>query len=297
MAVKRIVKFILKLAVAGGILVGAYFGITALFGKNNKVNLIADTARETGVSQKLTSSTSELLSKVSDSNYALKVRISAMDDINSVLVEYFDYYTNISQFENKHNDSKKAEIVKSINDVNKIVDQTIEYMRLVNSATNDEIKNQRVVITAKHYTEQIKAMIELDELLKSYVYEVNYDLVSTGIVKEAQLEMMKDYSKAVFYDSIYQKIETTDSISILTSNQETSFTRTYTKFKNKQALNVNGDRETHFAWFYMYMDKAELNEFYKLDKDQKQTYKNTRDTETKRMYFDSLYNYLMENSF
>ena len=220
-----------------------------------------------------------------------------MDDINSVLVEYFDYYTNISQFENKHNDSKKAEIVKSINDVNKIVDQTIEYMRLVNSATNDEIKNQRVVITAKHYTEQIKAMIELDELLKSYVYEVNYDLVSTGIVKEAQLEMMKDYSKAVFYDSIYQKIETTDSISVLTSNQETSFTRTYTKFKNKQALNVNGDRETHFAWFYMYMDKAELNEFYKLDKDQKQTYKNTRDTETKRMYFDSLYNYLMENSF
>lgn len=302
MAIKRIIKFILRLAVAAGIVVGAYFGIIAIFGGKYKVNMIANVARETKISTEAKSSTktadvSQDL-QYSTNNYVLKIKISAMDDINDVLVEYFNYYINLSCFENHANEGKRAEIVKKIKEVDQIIDKTSEYMTLVVSA-NSGIKEQRVLLTAKQYAEQIKAMFELDELLKEYVYEVNYNMTSTGIVREAQLEMMKDYSKAIFYDSIYgEELEKTSAKSNLTLNEETSFTKTYTKFMNKQELNINGDKETTFAWFYMNIDKTKLNEFYVLNDTDKQFYKNNSLSEdTDKMYFNSLYNYLLEANY
>ena len=302
MAIKRIIKFILRLAVAAGIVVGAYFGMTAIFGGNNKVNIIANVARESKISIKAKSSTktqdaSQNL-KNNTNDYVLKIKISAMDDINDVLVEYFNYYINLSSFENHPNEIKRSEVADKIREVVQKIDNTSECMTLVFSA-NSSIKEQRVLLTAKHYAEQIKSMLELDELLKDYVYQVNYGMSSTGIVKEAQLEMMKDYSKAIFYDSIYgEELEKNSAKSNLTLNEETSFTKTYTKFKNKQSLNINGDKETTFAWFYMNISKNKLNEFYVLNKTGKETYKNNSfENETDKMYLDSLYNYLLEANF
>ncbi len=149
------------------------------------------------------------------------------------------------------------------------------------------------------FAEQIKCMFELDELLKNYVYEVNYGMTSTGIVREAQLEMMKDYSKAIFYDSIYgDELDNDSAKSNLTSNEETSFTKAYTKFKNKQELNINGDKETNFAWFYMKIDKQKLNSFYILNRAEKENYKNNiLDDVTEKTYFSALYNYLLEANY
>ena len=296
MAVKRIIKFILRLAVAAGIVVGAYFGITAIFGGNHKVNMIANVARETKISTEVKSSANGLFSYATANH--LRVKISVMDDINDVLVEYFDYYINLSSFENYPNETKRSEISNKIKDVVSKAKSTSDYLSLVESA-NESIKEQRILITAKQYAEQIKSMFELDELLKDYVYQVNYGMENTGIVREAQLEMMKDYSKAIFYDSVYgEELEKNSSKSNLTNGETTSFTSTYNKFTEKQTLNVNGDKETNFAWFYMNIDKTRLKQFYVLDKAGKENYKtNSVSGEQEMKYFNSLYNYLSQNNF
>ena len=296
MALKRIIKFVLRLVVAAGIVVGAYFGITALFGGKNKANTIVNVARETKISTEAKASANNLYNQSSD--YNLKIKITVMNDINNVLIEYFDYYVNISCYENHPNEAKRSEVENKIKEAREKIKATREYMALVDSA-NESIKQQRVLLTAKQYAEQIKFMFELDELLKNYVYEVNYGLTSTGIVIEAQLEMMKDYSKAIFYDAVYgEELEKNSTKSSLTTNEESSFTKTYTKFMNKQKLNINGDRETTFTWFYMKMDKNKLNSFYVINRTEKEYYKNNMiDDVTEKMYFSALYNYLLEANF
>ena len=78
-----------------------------------------------------------------------------MDDINDVLVEYFDYYINLSSFENYPNETKRSEISNKIKDVVSKAKSTSDYLSLVESA-NESIKEQRILITAKQYAEQIK---------------------------------------------------------------------------------------------------------------------------------------------
>ena len=112
MALKRIIKFVLRLVVAAGIVVGAYFGITALFGGKNKANTIVNVARETKISTEAKASANNLYNQSSD--YNLKIKITVMNDINNVLIEYFDYYVNISCYENHPNEAKRSEVENKI---------------------------------------------------------------------------------------------------------------------------------------------------------------------------------------
>ena len=316
MAAKRIFKFLLKLAIAAGIVVGGFFGVKALIDSKNKHNLISSTSISLNVSDKVLNSATNLQNK--SENYNTRVKIGVLSSINKVLVDYYNYYVSLSVFEEKPNDVERYKIVSKIQQLAQKADETKDSLRFIDSSANSTLKEQRIVFSANLYVEQTTLMFELDELLQKYVYEVNYaidmDAVaemaeiegleeyymeSTGIAYEAKLEMMKDYCKAVFNAHIVGKIDKPDELSgvLVNKDKETNFAKVLDKYFDRQSFDVNGDEEVHFSQFYMNMGKTQLNNFYKADDEGKSVFENSFSGETAKKYFNSLYKYLNRTSF
>ena len=290
MAAKNIFKFFLKLIVAAGIVAGAYFGISALINSKDNSNQISTTSQGLNIVANLQNSGQSLASK---SDYNTSAKLLRLNDITNVLIDYYNHYVNLSSFENHSDNSAKEQIISKIKELDQKIKTTQNSLTLIDSSSNDTVKKQRIQISAGYYINQTQAFFELDELLKDYVYKVNYNVSVSGIVYEAQLEMMKDYCKAMFDEYIVKAIGDTSVLSnlLVDKSNQTNFLAVLQKYFNKQELNVNSDTEVHFAWYYMNIDKSQLNGFYKLNHIEKSNYKNSF-SETEKKYFDNLYNYL-----
>ena len=309
MAATRIFKFLLKLAIAAAIVVGAVFGVKALLDSKTKNTVIANTSISTNVSSKALALVDSFdSSKMLDSD-ADKTRISSLKYINKALVNYYNYYVSLSMFEKQNDDAARNKIVSKIKEWgNKIDDVTYSFQFIDSITTQDiannpslkEIKNQRIKHSTELFIQATQILFDLDEMLQSYVYKNNYCAEVTGIVYEAQLEMIKDYSKTAFNVDIANKIGSGDNPTIITNVDtdmtETNFSSVMRKFINRQSYNGNGREEVHFSQFYMVIDKTKLNEFYKLNNGEKYSYINGLN-ETYTKYFRSLYDYLNKSSF
>lgn len=316
MATKRIVKFILKLAVAAAIVVGGFFGIKALFDAKNKNNLISETAISAKISEKVLNSATDLENK--SDNYRTRVKISTMQSINKVLVNYFDYYVTLTFFEQKPNEASREKIISKIKELSEKVDATKNSLQFINTSLSTELKEQRIIYSANLYAEQTRLLFELDELLQKYVYEVNYAIdmaaiaeradiegldeyymESSGIAYESKLEMMKDYCKTAFNTWIVNAIDKPGELSgeLVNKDKQTNFAKVLEKYFDRQLFDVNGDEEVHFSWYYMNISKTKLNNFYRLNDADKSDFENTVSSETERKYFNSLYKYLSRTSF
>ncbi len=300
MATTRIVKFILKLAVAAAIVVGGFFGIKALVNAHNKNNLISNTSTSLNISKSVLETPTKFTEEEGrSSSYITNTKIGKIISINAVLVDYFDYYVSLTPFEQKANESLRDEIVSKINELSNKIDTTKNSLNFINSTISSQSKEERIVYSANLYIEQTKLLFEIDEMLQKYVYEVNYGVSVTGIAYEAKLEMIKDYCKTAFNSWIVDKMERADELDgkLVDKDKETNFAKVLDKYFEKQDFDVNGDEEVHFSWYYMNIDKSKLNDFYKLNDAEKNDYKNSLSDETEWTYFSSLYKYLNRTSF
>ncbi|MBO7508017.1 MAG: hypothetical protein J6T39_00020 [Clostridia bacterium] len=302
MAVKRIFKFALRIAVVVGIIAGVYFGISAINRNKNAYTRIVEAARETKIETKINSSYDDLVS-IAQNNSLQKTMAVVCNKMTDALVQYYTHYVNLTCFENTSNSGDRDEIVTKIHALSKAIDETA--LRLENTMKitgNQTEKNKRFIKTLEAYFEQTKILIEVDELLKDYVYTVNYGVESTGYVYEAQLEMVKDYAKTVFEIAIYGKQEATSlsgKEALLTDvSTETGFRKVIQKFFDRSTLNTNSDKEVFFAQDYMTIDKQTLKCMYELTtSDEKQVYINAIEDETVKLNLTKVYNYMEQANY
>ena len=298
MALKRIIKFVLQMAFVAAVLVGGYFLIKSWTQKNTDSELIAATT----ISRNFTSEVNASKDGIwENSTGSLKSRMNALNKINSVLLRYYDYYVKLSLFENEKSASTRNQVLSKFNEMMEMVADTKEYVKLF-ATSNSEVLPQRVRLAAGAYVEQTKTFFELVELLKNHVYTANYGLQSTGVVYEAQLEMMKDYCKTAFTQGIYGKLDNVNSSDILTVDEETSFVRTLNKFNTKYSSdnikNVNSTVEIMFSKFYMSLEKDKLNTYYNyISKNDKSNYVSAIEDQTQRLGFGYLQQYLLQAGF
>lgn len=304
MAIKRIIKFLLQMAVAAGLVVGAYFGIKAIIDAKNGNNYIAQASQSQQVEAKVTyardarvniSGTDKSLYEITTS-YVLRYKITGLNRMNQVLLDYYNHYISLTGFENASNGGKRNQILSKIDELIKQADKTKYYLDLIKTANSNELRENRVKFTTEEYVKQTEILIQLDELLKDYVFEVNYKTDNSGIVFEAQLEMIKDYSKAVFYKEVKNHLN--EASSLLVNTNSSDWAKVVDKFIYRQKVNINSDTEAHFAWQYMKIDKEKLNEFYVLNHADKANYYNEFNINNSNWkYFQNLYAYLTANSY
>ena len=295
MAAKRILKFFLKLIVAAGIVVGAYFGISAIINSKSEANKIANTSSSLNIVSKVQNSGQSIAGKL---DYNTNVKLTKINDINSVLVDYYNHYVSLTGFENYPDNSLKSNIISKMNELDTKIATTKNSLLLIDSSNSDTIKAQRVIMSANHYISQTQTFFELNDMLREYVYKVNYNVKISGIAYEAQLEMMKDYCKAMFDEYIVKTISKTNELPnlLIDESYQTNFSKVLKKYFNKQQFAVNGDIEVHLSWYYLNINKAKLSAFYVLNNFEKDSYKNSLD-ETEKKYFDNLYAYLNSANF
>ena len=303
MTSKRIFKFALRILVVVLIVVGAFFLIKSITDKKNSNNLIANCALQNNLQQKTEQSTDGLLEKVGDNRVAYAI-INNCKTINGVLVEYYNYYVNLTGFENTTDDLMQKQILQNISDLSKKMDNTIE---LLNQAKNPQVASKteevakRVRNTTLSYIKQTEMFFNLDKLLKQYVYKINYQTDCTGNVYEAQLEMAKDYCFVAFTNGIKGHYDDSSIELILTSGEDSSFNSVIKKFNNRQTNNVNGDKELKFATNYHLLDAVELTKFYGYNDAGKTGQINTMvsDQKTQLMgqYFKILYEYICQSAY
>ena len=293
MAAKRIFKFILKMIVAAAIVVGAYFGISAIANRGGNPNNIIDVSNSENISVKLVSSHDGLQSE--DAN--LQTKINVLDNINIVLLDYYNYYMMLTPYKNYPSTVGDDVLINKIKELSNQINSTSRFnlMTKVSVTNNATLKEQRILLTAKEYAKQTKLLFEVNELLRQYVYESNYNLSSTGVVYEAQLEMIKDFAKAIFNYGLDEKIDITVPENVLQSGENTSFLSTFNKFRNRQSLAVNGNLEVSFVKFYNEMSKEDLSSFYILSLSEKQIVVNNK-SERQKMYFNSLLEYIKQDN-
>lgn len=265
MASKNIMKFILKMVVAGLILAGIIYAIVKLTSPKTSQNEIINTSNNYNISEKYAQSFGDdFVIYANDApSPNRKIRLSNANKINYFLLEHYDYYLSLTLFENTEQNADKEQIQNLIKSLSEQTDKTLETARLTKVQNLDNAERQRRLSNyADDYFKQTKIFFELNERLKNYVYKVNYNKTSTGIVYESQLEMVRDYCKAVFDNEIFDKYNDESAVDMITSGSDSSFSKVVYKFNNKSVDNKNSDIETKFVERYMTINKQTLKEFY-----------------------------------
>ena len=303
MASKNILKFILKMAVAGLILAAVIYGIMKVTSPKTSQNDILNKSNNLDITEKYTQSYGdEFVAYAQLSNAANKLRIVNANKINNFLLEHYDYYLTLTLFKNKSTDADKEQIFNLMKSLSSQIDSTIEMAELtkVNGLNNDE-RLRRLANYANEYFKQTKIFLELNEKLKDYVYKVNYGTYSTGIVYEVQLEMVRDYCKVAFESDIFGKYGKENSVDIICSNSESSFSKVIDKFNARQTDNKNGDKEVKFTERYMDISKQTLKEFYEKTEEgartEKQNYINSITDITVKNNLTFLLDYMTQNQY
>lgn len=300
MASKNIIKFVLKMLVAGLILAGIIYAIIKFTSPKTSQNDILNSSNNFNISQKYTQSYGEdFVTYANGSTNANKIRILYTNRINNFLLEHYDYYLGLTLFQNQEQNADKEQIKNLMKSLSEQIDSTIEMARLtkVDGLQNEE-RQRRLSNYATEYFKQTKIFFELNERLKSYVYKVNYNSNSTGIVYEVQLEMVKDYCKAAFEKEIFNKYNQTSSVDMITSGTESSFSSVLNKFNERQIDNKNSDIEAKFVERYMDIDKETLKTFYESMEDgirtEKQSYINSITDTTLKDNLTYLFDYIKQ---
>lgn len=303
MASKNIIKFVLKMVVAGLIIAGIVYAIIKITSPKTSQNDIINTSNNFDIAQKYSQSFGEeYVSYANGTTPANKSRIVFANKINNFLLKHYDYYLNLTLFENQEQNADKEQIQKLIKSLSNQIDSTLESATLtkVEGLQNDE-RQRRLSNYANEYFKQTKIFFELNERLKEYVYKVNYNSNSTGIVYEVQLEMVRDYSEVAFNKDIFNKYNTESAVDIITSNSESSFSKVLDKFNARQIDNKNSDKEAKFVERYMDINKQTLKAFFESMEEgartEKQDYINSITDETVKNNLTYLFDYIKQSGY
>ena len=292
---KNIIKFILRMAVVAGIVIGIVFAINHFTGRKDAL-LVSNKSVDSNIVERYVESATDVESYI-ESNTAKRKRIDALNKINTVLIEYYNHYLTNSIFENSKDEGLAKSIVKEIEILETKIDNTKYYMNLAKSnGISQTERDLRVNNVINFYLAQTEQLFKINDMLKNYVYKVNYKFTSPKSVYEVQLEMIKDYSKYVFDNEINGKINADNLGDTLSSPQQNGFLKVYEKFMNRQKFSVNGDKETKLFDRYSSITNEYLTEFYNHVFDQQGYIESVEDMSMKNN-LDALYNYIMQSSF
>ena len=301
MATKRIFKFVLRIAVVVGIIAGIYFGISAINNNKNANLKILEASQTANITTKINQSYGDLV-EIAENNSSQKYMVMRCNDITTAMMQYYNHYLNLTCFENSGANGDKSAILLKITALSNAIDETAVRLANTKKITNNEVERKsRFVKTLQSYFEQTKILFEVNELLKDYVYKVNYGVTSTGILFEAQLEMVKDYSKAVFNNVIYGKeTATTTNVMLTDDADETGLIKVLRKFLNRSGVAQNNKTDVYFAQDYMTIDKQSLTLFYeRTSSTEKRNYYNSKIGENATLgnNLKKVYNYISLTSF
>lgn len=279
---KNIFKFILRMAVTAGIVVGAIALVMHFTNKASENLAIVNLSQELNISKKLDDSHKNLQSIVNTNNQkpftGNKVNeqvIGAVVLINDVLEDYYDHYITLTCFTNTQDANLKTAITKNINKLNEKIAVSTQKLAEVNSASdsNPTEKNSRIVSLFNVLCSQTEVLFETCSLLKQYVYTVNYQTDILINKTEAVLELAKDYSKVIFDTQISENVFAQKAITLVTDGDETGFVRVCQKALDISAEDASQD-EINFVNNYTKINKIYLTEFYGYTTAQKNVYVN-----------------------
>jgi hypothetical protein len=267
---KRTIKFILKLAVATIILLVVVFGICKLTEQNTNNLQIVEMSQKSEISQNLTNSYYGIYGiSTNNENYYRESDLANSDvilglvKVSNVLETYYDYYITLTVFENNPNAELKNSLISKIQELQQNIKETSRLYTNVKSqiaTDNYEQINIRITRMFDAFCTQTTTLFEVCDLLKDYVYEVNYGTENCSHTYEAVLEIMKDYSKVAFDSDINKNIQGS-SLSILNESEANSFSSVYTKFIAMTGVDSNSNEEAFITRNYMSM-KAEYKTKY-----------------------------------
>ena len=284
----RVIKFLLKMIIAAGIVVGVIFLVSYFISPKADATKISRTESEYNLSQKIENSYSgfkrtddTIVKSVVDmmpeapSQYFANTKtdmLPASKKVSDVFVAYYQYYVSASCYVNKDNSKWQSSIIGQMQKLNAQVDKTIEYLEFMDKYakvknyntsyySNDNVFFARLDKWVESYQKQTEILMNLTEELRKYVCETNYQ---TGIAEfkyagEAKLEIVKDYAKAVFVDALNGKLKTEAEINpILRDETGASFENTYQKFIAK----INSTVSPDFANLFADSNKASENNMF-----------------------------------
>lgn len=280
--------------VAAGIVAGAVFLIVYFTSPHSNATAIANASYETNFVEKYEKSYVNL------SNYATsaskKKVINLTNKINEFLLEYYSHYLTQSNFENKIVDAKRNVVINKTNELLEKVSKTTEFLGLTKASSVPQVEiDKRFEKTAGFYLEQTKLLFELDNLIKEYVDEANYQSNTVRSTYEVQLQMVKDYAKCIFDNEIYGHFYDTLGANI-SSTRADSFEAVLEKFNSRQKVESNSTVEVRFYLTYPTIEASYLNDFY-LSTNDKQNYAYSIENETMRYAVVYLLNYINQSSF
>lgn len=292
---KNIIKFILRLVVAGAVVGGIVFAIIHFTAKDNKTNII-DKSYNAEIVAKYQASYDGLSNYATANSNNAKL-LSATNSINEVLIEYYNHYITLTAF--SKNVANSEDILTKMDNLVIKINYTTNLLNLTKSeliGDNPTERQQRFNNTLGALIEQTKLLFEIDDMLQQYVFENVYGTTYSGVTYEAQLEMVKDFSRYVFDAEIEGHLNAENIGTALTYAGENGFFKVLTKFKDRQTVDKNSSYETKFVDRYFDITEDILNGYYQTTTDASQYVAGIED-ETMKNNVDALYNYLMQTSF
>lgn len=274
---KNAIKFMLRMVVAAIILFVVVYGIVWVTKPKNKDEDLLKLSVSKDISTNITASGTGFLDKVS-SNHAYtgsdKVvyqTAEALQTVDGLLAWYYDHYITLTAYVSNSDSSLSADISNYINKLDENVAQTQKYMKMVDSADVSQIgvksMNDRLKKVYVALSEQTETLFKVCDALKTYVYKTNYQTEKCAHVDEALLEVVKDYSRQLYFSELKDNFSKTTQTPML--DDQTSATSFYsvgkkfaTRYQNS-SLDKNDVAETRFVMSYMNIKKDYVNEYFK----------------------------------
>lgn len=274
---KNIIKFILRMAVTAGIVVGIVALIMHFTNKPSDSLTVANTSASFNISKKLNDSHEGLMDIVTTNNtndFENKVNgvvYQALVNTSVLLQDYYNYYINLTCFENSADANLKSTLLNSINSLNQKADASIKYLAQVKSANNYVEKNARLVNMYNALCNQTEILFETCSLLKQYVYKVNYQTEVCTIKTEAVLEMAKDSARVVFDVELKNNVYGQKATPLVVDTTLSGFNNVLNKACNMQPA-TNSIQEINFVYNYNKIDKTFIKKFFAKVGGEKATY-------------------------
>ena len=252
---KNIIKFILKMVVTVCLVVGVIYVAMWLTRKDKNQTQIIDASYKYNIEQKIPDSFANLSTIVFENNQKTfsgqKPSQNVVDStikVNLLLKEYYSHYIPLTSYENQADQNTKQAIIKKLELLNEKIGNTTVALNNVNSwaGTDYSQKNIRIVNMFNDLCEQTGVLFDVCDLLKDYVYKVNYQTEICTNKAEATLETAKNYAKIVFDAELNGNIYLTKTTANISDATELGFNRVMTK-----ALNMSGEKGTAIEYNFV----------------------------------------------
>ena len=281
---KNIVKFMLRMVVAAVILFAVVYAIVWVTKPKDNTDDLLKLSNNYDISNEIGNSFFGFSSKVSSNSAYVgndKVLYQTalyLGETNTLLRVYYNHYISLTAYVSNQDNSLAADVSNYIKQLADNISQTKKYMQLVNSADVSKIgesaMNERLKKVYTALSAQTETLLKTCDALKTYVYKTNYQTEKCAHVEEALLEVVKDYTRQVYFEELKNNFNKATPTPLIDDTSSTSYTSVCRKFGTRYqylSLDKNDVVETRFVMSYMDIKKEFVNEYFKQTNDTEKT--------------------------